>query len=73
MSRAGREIRAQAAIRNAPACSSCGHFHAHREKLATLYSIEEGVVVETPNPEYEPAVFYCTAEGCNCVIDRRNG
>lgn len=58
--RAGRTLRALQAIAAAPACASCGHFEAHRER-------------EYQSEGYEPLVFHCSAPGCDCVIDKRTG
>lgn len=53
--RAGRAIR-QAARDDAWRCPQCGHGTSHFE----LPYGSEG---------YAPAVFHCTADGCECVLD----
>lgn len=65
----GRAVREAAAIRNYR-CEECGHSDSHVELKPTL-ELVDGTIVETPHPDYEPLVFRCEHDGCDCTIDRR--
>lgn len=43
----------------------CGHpLYLHHERPAVAYSIVEGAIVETPNPEHQVGAFHC--DSCSC-------
>lgn len=66
MPRAGRALRmAWALEREGDKLCECGHqMRGHRE-LPPTWSIEDGALVETPNPNYKPLHFHCAE--CDCV------
>jgi hypothetical protein len=46
----------------------CGHLRMqHLELPSETYTLEDGVIVATPNPAYRPLHFHCRTEGCDCV------
>jgi hypothetical protein len=46
----------------------CGHPQGeHHELPAVLYSLDDDVIVETPNPDYKPGHFHCDYDDCACV------
>lgn len=70
--RAGRQIRWEHQLKQAyeKPCS-CGHVVGqHRELRPAEIALVDGEIVETPNPDYRPLHFHCTADGCDCVLDR---
>lgn len=50
-------------------CSVCTHpTREHREDQPTIFAVESGVIVERPNPDYQPNRFRCRVSGCSCVV-----
>lgn len=69
--RAGKAIRDAAAIRAASAvpCTQCGHeLGQHYELQREVFELVDGAITMTINPAYEPLVFHCRHDGCDCKI-----
>jgi hypothetical protein len=59
----------QAAARAEQPCEQCRHpNYLHRELPRVTYSLEDGQIVETPNPRYRALHFHC--DKCKCVLVR---
>lgn len=64
------------AARSAAPCD-CGHTNGEHHELPREFidmeaSLAAGQIVSHPNPAYQPLVFHCDHDDCNCRIDRRN-
>ena len=68
--RAGWAIRNDRALEHAGnKLCSCGHtMREHRELPSESYGFDAatGTMTVTPNPAYEPLVFHCDRDGCDC-------
>lgn len=52
-------------------CPTCGHREGHREYPSTWKTNDDGTeLIEVPHPKYKPLLFACTADGCECEIQK---